>query len=269
MIFLRSIELKQQERKDEFPFNLPILRNLSRMELDTPVTFFVGENGSGKSTLLEAIAIALNATAVGSDRLATDESLDQVRDLSGQLRLARNRNPIKKKEVKRGFFFRAEDFFGFIKKIKADINDFKAMETDYDENYTGNAREIGMDAARSQYMALLQSYGKNPDGFSHGEAFLKLFESRLVPEGLYILDEPETPLSPQFQLAFLSILKRMVKESCQFIIATHSPMIMAFPDAKIYVFGEDGPQEACYEDVEHVSLTRSFLSDPENFLRRL
>ena len=126
---------------------------------------------------------------------------------------------------------------------------------------------VGM--ARSQRAALESRYGENPDGFSHGEAMLNVLQSRLSPEGLYLMDEPEAPLSPLRQIALLTILKDKIEADCQFIIATHSPILMAFPQARLYSFEEGRINHIDYEDVEHVNLTRAFLNDPGSFLRRL
>jgi predicted ATPase len=114
-----------------------------------------------------------------------------------------------------------------------------------------------------------QGYGKDPDARSHGEGFLHLFQSRLVPRGLYLLDEPEAALSPQSQLAFLSMLKASIDEGSQFVIATHSPILMAVPDAVILSFDTEPVGPVAFEDLEHVSLLRDFLANPEGFLRHL
>ncbi len=265
MIFLRAIETKDAsiKRDDSFPFNIPIVSNFKNIKFDSPVCIFVGENGSGKSTIIEALAIGMNAISVGSDQLDSDPSLDNVRKLASHFRFIRNRRP------KRGFFFRAEDFFGFIKRVKSEVQDLRDLESEYEEKFSGYARMLAAGVAKGQHRALRNRYGEDADGYSHGESFLQLFESRLVPEGLYLLDEPEAPLSPQRQLALLSLIKKMVEKSCQFIIATHSPILMAYPDAQILSFESDSISPIAYDDVEHVSLTRSFLNNPENYLRRL
>ncbi len=116
---------------------------------------------------------------------------------------------------------------------------------------------------------MIERYGEDLDANSHGESFLKLFRSRFVPAGLYLLDEPEAPLSPQRQLALLSMLKEMVAEQAQFIIATHSPILMAYPEAQILSFASHPVSEVSSENVEHVSLTRAFLNNPNSFLRHL
>ncbi len=263
MIFLRSIHYKDKEIENRFPFTIPIFRDFQPLQFKSPVVFFVGENGSGKSTLIEAIAYGMNAVAVGSENLETDPSLVHIRSFSSYLRFVKNRRP------KRGFFFRAEDFFGFIKRVKREVGEYKNLESEFEGRFTGYGKLLATGMAHQQHSALRSRYGEDPDAFSHGESFLNLFESRLVPEGIYILDEPETPLSPQKQLSMLSLIKRMVAKSCQFIIATHSPILMAFPDAVIYSFDGAKIKEIAYDEVEHVSLTRSFLNNPDNYLRRL
>ena len=263
MIFLRAIERKSKTHNAGFPFNLPIIDTLDNLEFTQPVTFFVGENGSGKSTVLEAIAAGMGSIAVGSASIASDETLQHARQLAKAFRFVRNQNP------QRGFFFRAEDMFGFTKTVKQAQDELEDLEAEYNETLSGYGRQLAVGATRGQRSALKNKYGADPDAKSHGESFLSVFQARLVPEGLYLLDEPETPLSPIRQLAFLSILKQMVAQDCQFIIATHSPMLMAFPNATILSFDEDDITPIAYDDVEHVSLTRAFLDNPQMFLARL
>jgi predicted ATPase len=117
--------------------------------------------------------------------------------------------------------------------------------------------------------AMQEQYGRQLNNFSHGESFLELFQSRFRPNGLYLLDEPEAPLSPAHQLTFLSLLKQMVAQKCQFIIATHSPILMAYPEATIFSFDESPIQSVAYDDLEHVAITRSFLNNPDQYLRHL
>jgi predicted ATPase len=256
MIHLKAIDLKPGAKsKDGFPFALPLIKNFSEIEFHSPVTFFVGENGSGKSTLLEAIAAGLNLAAIGGDDLDRDSSLEHVRGLGKQLRY----RWVQKSH--RGFFLRAEDFFNFARRLQAMTKELKEIA----ENYEGMARG----AVLSQRQALINKYGENLDANSHGESFLKLFKARFVPGGLYLLDEPEAPLSPQRQLALLSLLIEMVEENAQFIISTHSPILMAFPGARIFSFDSHPIKEIAYDDVEHVSLTRAFLNCPQSFLRYL
>jgi predicted ATPase len=236
------------------------------IEFDAPVTFFVGENGSGKSTLLESLAIATGLPAVASTSVREDETLAPQQTLAAALRLSWN------KRTHRGFFLRAEDFFGFAKSLSRLRQEMQQriadLETEYKDR-SAHARGLAMGPAAASLAEMESRYGENLDANSHGQAFFQLFRSRFVPGGLYLLDEPETPLSPLSQLAFLSMLKGMVEEDAQFIIATHSPILLALPGARILDFDAKPISWATYEELEHVRLTREFLADPERFLRRL
>jgi len=263
-IFLREIKLKREiEPHSSFPLSLAIVQNLQTLSFDSPVTFFVGENGSGKSTLLESIAAGMNAITIGSSDIGQDASLEHARELARHLRFVRNRRP------KRGFFFRAEDAFGFTKRVINDVRELNKLEQQYDRSLTGSGRLRAVGMARGQRMALAGRYGEDPDACSHGESFFNVLKTRMVPEGLYLMDEPETPLSPLRQLALMSLLKQKLEDNCQFIIATHSPILMAFPGARIYGFDNEQIKSMEYDDVEHVAITKAFLSDPEAYLRRL
>ena len=254
-------------RGDVFPLNVPAVRHLERLELHQPVTFFVGENGSGKSTLLEGIAAAINAITIGGDDVERDETLEHARFLASHLRLEWRR------KTGRGFFLRAEDFFNFGRRLLRTQNELDEIIERYNEELKQNPDDEGIKRAigsiRGQKNALTRRYGENLDHNSHGESFMKLFEARLAPGGLYLLDEPEAALSPLRQLAFLSQVKAMIAQNCQFLIATHSPILMAFPDAEIFSFDQQPITLVNYDDLEHVRLTRAFLSDPQAFLHRL
>ncbi len=264
MIHLKEIQLKPASKtKSGFPFNLPLVRKFDRIEFTSPVTFFVGENGSGKSTLLEAMAAGINAIAIGGEDVARDRSLGPARDLGRQIKFTWSR------KTGRGFFLRAEDFFNFARRMQEAMAELKKIADDFKGEYSGYALNLAQGSVLGQRQALIEKYGENPDASSHGEAFLKLFQSRFVPDGLYLLDEPEAPLSPQRLLALLSMIREMVEQGAQFIIATHSPILMAYPDAVILSFDTHPVREVAFDDVEHVSLTRAFLKNPEAFLRHL
>ena len=264
MIFLRALKPKKSNSwPSGFPFSLPLIQNLTEVTFEAPVTFFVGENGSGKSTLLEAIGAGIGSIAVGSSDIQSDPTLIAARQLSKHLTFIRNRQPT------RGFFFRAEDIFGFTKRVTQELADLQDLEADFSDNLSGYGRQLATGSARGQRLALSKKYGSNPDAKSHGESFLEIFQARLVPNGLYLLDEPETPLSPLRQLALLSILKKYVAQDCQFIIATHSPLLMAFPEAIILNFNGDQIAPILYDEVEHVTLMRAFLQYPDMFLQKL
>ncbi len=268
MIHLKSITVRPTAGPlaEQFPFCLPLIRSLGRLEFTAPVTFLVGENGSGKSTLLEAIACSVGAVTVGSESVGTDPTLAAVRNLGKSLKQSWT------KRTRKGFFLRAEDFFGYAKRLAEMREAAEGAVRAVDEAYEGRselAKNLAKMPHRSTIGALEGRYGAGLDAGSHGENFLKLFQSRVVPGGLYLLDEPEVPLSPLRQLALLSLLKDMVDRDCQFLIATHSPILMAFPGATILNCDVLPPAPTAYGELEHVTLTRSFLNEPERYLRQL
>jgi len=265
MIHLRSLTLAPGEHGLAFPFSVPAIKTLPEVVFESAVTFLVGENGSGKSTLLEALAIVTKLPTVAAVSSHDDETLSAQRKLAGALKLAWSHR------THRGFFLRAEDFFGFAKSLSKMREEMLHRLADLDVEYKDRARARGlaMLPALSSLAEMESRYGENLDANSHGQAFFQLFRSRFVPGGLYLLDEPETPLSPISQLAFLSMLKEMTGQESQFIIATHSPILLALPGARILDFDSPPVSWAAYEDLEHVRLTREFLADPERFLRRL
>jgi predicted ATPase len=251
---------------DAFPFSVPAIRSLVELRLDAPVTFFVGENGSGKSTLLEAIAASAGLPAVGSDSVQGDATLSAQRQLGRHLALEWVRR------THRGFFLRAEDFFGFAKQLATMRVELEARLTEIEREFgdrSAYARGLASGPVRGSLRDMESRYGVDLDANSHGQSFLRLFQSRIVPDGLYLLDEPEAPLSPQSQLALMAMIADAVAEGAQFIVATHSPMLLAYPGARIVSFDGGEVKEVAFGDLEHVNLTRDFLNDPERFLRRL
>lgn len=269
-MLLRSLILRPQleGRDGVFPYSVPAIRTLRTLNFPTPVTFLVGENGSGKSTLLEAIAAATGMQAIGSEmRLEADTTLSAQRELASHFKLTwHGARP------SRGFYLRAEDFFGFTKTLAKMRADFLRELEEIDEEYRDRsdwAKGLRAGPVSGSLRDMEQRYGIDLDANSHGQSFLKLFQSRFVPRGLYLLDEPEAPLSPQSQLAFIAMLKEMTSLASQFVIATHSPILLAFPGATIYSFDECPVQRVEFETLEHVTLTREFLANPERFLRHL
>lgn len=267
VIHLRGLSLPPGERPSRFPFSVPAIRSLTDLAFEAPMTFFVGENGSGKSTLLEALAIATGLPAIGTIAPARDETLAAQRELAGALRLSWS------KRVRRGFFLRSEDFFGFTKELSRQRAEFQRELERIDVEYQGRspmARALARGPASSSLADMERRYGEDLDANSHGQSFFRLFRSRFVPGGLYLLDEPEAPLSPQSQLGLIAMLKEMVEqEDAQFVVATHSPLLLAFPGARILTFDHPPVREEAFGDLEHVRLTREFLDDPDRFLRRL
>lgn len=265
MIHLKTLK-KQPIQVDTFPYHIPIIQSLQTITFTSDMTFLVGENGSGKSTLLEAIACAVGSPAIGSEHIERDRTLESIRAFAKTLHLTWA------KKTHRGFFMRSEDFFGFVKRVSQMREELQSELRRIDDDYQGRS-EMAKGLAKMPHMrelhALEQSYGTDLDAYSHGESYFKLFQSRFVPGGLYLLDEPEAPLSPMRQLSLLAMLKLMVEQDAQFIIATHSPILMAYPGATILSFDGDAIQPVAYDDLEHVVITRSFLNNPEAFLKHL
>ena len=258
MVYLREIRTRSFDR-DGFPFSIPAIRNLESLEFTAPVAFLVGANASGKSTLLEGIAMGTNRIVVGGKPLKQDESLDAIRPLASSLRISW------RKRTAKGFFFRSEEFFNFMKRNK----EMTAELDELAERFKDDDRARG--AMLGQKHAIESRYG-DLNAQSHGEGFLQVFRSRILSGGLYLLDEPEAALSPQSQLAFLYLMNQMISdgEGAQFIIATHSPIIMSFPGAQIFSFDEgDAISVVDYEELEHVGLYKRFLDNPQQYLRNL
>lgn len=268
MVHLRSIELRRipEWGADKFPFTVPVIRELPVLNVDCAVTFLVGENGSGKSTLLEAVGVAASLATVGSVAIDEDATLGAQAYLAKMLKLTWNRR------ATRGFFLRAEDFFGFTKTLAQMRAEFLARLAELDREYEGRsewAKGLAKGPVKNSLAEMERRYGVDLDANSHGQSFLKLFQSRFVPEGLYLLDEPEAPLSPQSQLALIAMIREMVAQDGQFIIATHSPILLGYPGAQIYSCDTVPITRVAFEDLDHVTITRDFLNSPERFLRHL
>lgn len=266
MMHLISMEYIKPNNTNKYPFNISLFAGFNKLEFKTPVTIFVGENGTGKSTLIEGLAAAVGSITIGGESIDYDKSMKPARDLSSCLKLTW------RVKTKKGFFLRAEDFISYSRKISQMKSDLEEGLKEIDNTYIGRS-EYSKSLARMPYVSSLyelkEKYGEGLETKSHGESFLELFNSRFVPNGLYLLDEPETPLSPTKQLALISMIKSMVKENAQFIIATHSPILMAIPGATLLSFDENSVKEVRYDDLEHVNITRDFLNNPEGYLRYL
>jgi predicted ATPase len=261
-VYLTAVR-RRSSNGDGFPWNVPVVSALDALEFDRPVTFLVGENGSGKSTVLEGIAAGIHAIAVGSADIDKDDSLSGARRFAQAFRFERRRHPSVT------LFFRAEDVFGFTRRMLRTMRDLTEIEEEFRREFPEGSygQKLATGAARGQRIALEGRYGQDPDGRSHGEIFLTLLTSRLAPGGLYLLDEPEAPLSPRGVLQLIALIKDRVDRSCQFVIATHSPMLMALPEAAIYVFDGFSIVRKPYSEVEHVQLSKAFLNNPQQFLK--
>ncbi|RAU92013.1 AAA family ATPase [Paenibacillus sp. YN15] len=233
-LFIRSVVLKRErvEEWETYPFCLPVVRTLDKLDFTSRVTFLAGENGSGKSTLLEAIAVNYGFNPEGGSRNFNFSTYETHSPLSDFLTLWKGAY-----KAEDGFFLRAESFYNV------------ASEVDR--------------------LALWESYGGSLHRQSHGESFMSLLMNRFRGKGMYILDEPEAALSPMRQLAMIARMRDLAQEGSQFIIATHSPILLGYPEADILVLGEDGPVRTPYEETEHYTLTRAFLRHPKKILDEL
>lgn len=241
--FVRSVLLQRDKVQsfDRYPFSIPAVRQLAELPLDPQVTVFVGENGSGKSTLVEAIALAAGFNREGGSRHMTVSTRPSHSDLHEHLVLVRG-----PRRERTGYFLRAESFFNIATNIE-----------DLDKDPFGGGQ-------------IIDAYGgKSLHEQSHGESFLSLIVNRFGPNGLYVLDEPEAALSLRGNLALMRRMYDLIQEGSQFIISTHSPILLGYPNALIYALSEDGIAETRYEETEQYELTRSFLGDRERFLHYL
>jgi predicted ATPase len=243
--------------ESEYPFSVPAIRMLEPLDVHVGVTFFVGENGSGKSTLLEGIAAAAEITALGSEDVGSDFTLAPAHRLGAALRLAWSLRS------RKGFFLRAEDFFGYARyRARAEAREHREKS----EALGGKAPPAFETGAHPDERAAAEYFAKH-DRRSHGESFMDTFEERVRPGGLYLLDEPEAPLSPKRQIAFLQLMMNAAAKGAQFIVATHSPILLACPGARIYSFDRAPAVRVTYASLEHVNVTRDFLNAPDRFLR--
>jgi predicted ATPase len=222
-----------------YPFTIPAVRHLDVLTFDPDVTFLIGENGTGKSTLLEAISVALGFNAEGGTKNFSFSTRPSHSELHAWLRLVRSF-----KRPRDGFFLRAESFFNVATEIER------------------------LDSQPAFAPPIVDSYGgRSLHEQSHGESFLALMTHRFRGKGLYILDEPEAALSPKRQLLMLRRIRQLVRQDSQFIIATHSPILLAYPNAKILLLDERGYLAVDYKDTEHYQLTRHLLNDTDAVLK--
>ena len=263
-MYLDRVTRRLGHQGEGFPWTVPLVAGLQDLRFTTSVTFLVGENGCGKSTLLEGLAWGMDATAVGSHHLGADPSLGGSRLFPQGFRFGRTAKAYTR------LFLRAEDVFGFTNRVGRDMADLRAEAASAAATMpAGFGRDRAVGVMLGEAGALARSYGENPDGRSHGETFLHILQERMHGDGLYFLDEPETPLSPSRVLALMIMIEEMVAKGSQFIIATHSPILMALPGATI-LLAEDGKlAPSSWDDLEHVRVTRAFLNDPAAVLRRL
>jgi predicted ATPase len=245
MLYLRHAELLRDKVPSfgSYPFNLPAVRELERLVFEKQVTFLVGENGTGKSTLLEGIAAAWGFNPEGGTLNFTFSTRSSHSSLYEFFRIARG-----VKRPKDGFFLRAESYY----------------------NVASYIDQLDEEPLPFRGPLIKDSYGgKSLHEQSHGESFFATFVHRFGGRGLYILDEPEAALSPLRQMSLLVRMHELVQQHSQFIIATHSPILMSYPGADIFQLGEDGLRSVSLEETEHYTVTKAFMNDRKGMLREL
>lgn len=231
---------------NSYPFSIPAIRHLDTLDMHPKVTYFVGDNGTGKSTLLEAIAVAAGFNPEGGSRNLAFSTRNSHSELYEHIKLCKSF-----RKWKDGYFLRAESFFNAATAIEEIDND--------PDNVNNNSGP-----------PISHSYGGHSlHEQSHGESFITLLTKRFYGNGLYLLDEPEAALSPSRQLSVLTLMHDLIRRNSQFIIVTHSPIIMAYPDSTIYLLSRDSITQVEYDETEHYSVTRDFLDRREAMLRIL
>ncbi len=232
-LYIDKVKYEKEKISDtkKYPFNIPAIKNLDELNFDKNVTFLIGENGVGKSTFIEALAISLDLNPEGGTQNFMFKTSDTHSNLSDYFKIYKNGNVPKTK-----FFLRAESFYNVATEI--------------------------------QSLGLYKSYGGNLHECSHGEAFLNLVKNRFTENGLYILDEPESALSPTRQMSLLCLIDDLVKKGSQFIISTHSPILLSYKNAQIYDL-DNNFNKVDYKDTEIYQTYKMFLQDPDRMLEML
>lgn len=254
-----------QTNDSDYPFNIPSLQTTSTLSLNQPITIFVGDNGSGKSTLLQAIAYKNNSINVSKNDLHGPYYKD-VHRFAATMTLSHD------VQTRKGFFFSGEDFITYINHLKTMKQQLEAEYQEVAEEFKNKSeyvRSLALGPIASQLHQLHETYDGELNKRSHGEGFLTFFKARMHQQGVYLLDEPETPLSPLNQYQLLVLLTDLARSGSQIIVATHSPILMALEDAVIYEFTTHGIAPIAYEDIESVQFTKHFLNDYQNYLRRI
>ncbi len=247
-----------------FPFTLPAFSQPFKLLFNQPVVIIAGDNGCGKSTLLEAIAYKLNLPTISSTSILTDNTFNPSRQLFDYI------NILWRNKTHHGMFFRAEDYIGFVRSVELLKENLGKDLQDLEAQLQGYGLMLAKGLLKSQVNELESRYNGKLEEKSHGEGFLQILSSRIHGNGVYVLDEPEASLSPMKQLSLISLLMQAASTTdAQFIIATHSPILMGIPNSTIYHLNDKGIEEVAYEDTEHYQIYKSFLENRERFLRYL
>ena len=262
MPYLKTLHINS-DREHPYPFDVPAIKYAKNIDVSSRITFLIGENGCGKSTLLETLACRLHLPHIDGAAYGK-KCFDAAKRLLPHLQLEWNR----KRSV--GFFFRAEDFGDFVNSVhRSDVTIHNQM-SELDGEVSKHIIQEMKDSANHQLRQVRKNYGQELSSFSHGEAYMHIMHEMVKRPGIYLLDEPEASLSPAKQLAFIYFLQNHLKNNnSQFIIATHSPMLMAYPEATIYEVTDSYMKKMPLEETDHYSITKSFLENPRIFLKHL
>lgn len=261
MTFIKSFSINTT-KTHPFPYNIPAVRNARQLCFNQAVTILVGDNGCGKSTLLETIGLFMNLPLIGGYS-KTSSSFEAAQILLPYVEIEWRR------DTQMGFFFRAEDFSDFLKSAERDRsrirNDISDLEGRVNEQII---KEMSNGSMNYSLNNMYREYGADMEGFSHGEAYLKILETRIGNKGVFLLDEPEAALSPlkQLSLIFL-IMQKLEQPNTQFIISTHSPILMGIPNAVLYEIDDNAITQTPYNETEHYRITKQFLQNPQYYLR--
>lgn len=258
-MLIDKITIEKDSHNDNYPYNLPLFRQKIDLNVSKPVTLFVGDNGCGKSSLIKLLQAKLSLVEIKLPNQSISKKIN-----SQSVTLKPSLGKLK------GFYFESLSFINYIEYIQNEIADSKAEIERVDREYVGKS-DYTKGLAKSPFYRtiheLTNMYSRDLAKSSHGESFLDFFASRIKDNQIYLLDEPETPLSVQNQLSLMAMIMEASNRGCQFIIATHSPILTAIPNAIIYEIQESNFSEVSFEQIESIQLLKQFLNNKEQFLR--